>query len=176
MSGHPRAGYMSPPSLPMHASRREALRSTRCRVNISGVLHHQSSCAPAPDDPGFGAFLQFRPFFYKKALRRRRGSLPSKRWHRTVLFFPCCGDGMFNERGNGQFHIQIQRKRPYRGMKFLKTVSLPNAAGVSRAHWAPDAAYCASFNEFKGACMLPLTQLLFQFRRSIGRNGYLEVN
>jgi len=53
---------------------------------------------------------------------------------------------MFNERGNGQFHIRIQRKRPYRGMKLLKTVSLPNAAGVSRAYWAPDAAQFARFN------------------------------
>jgi len=54
---------------------------------------------------------------------------------------------MFNERGNGQFHIWIQRKRPYRGMKFLKAVSLPNAAGVSRAYGAPDAARfaCTAF-------------------------------
>ena len=61
-------------------------------------------------------------------------------------------------------------------MKVLKTVSLPNAEGVSRAHWAPDAAYCARFNKLKGACMFSLTQLFFQFRRSIGRNGYFEVD
>ena len=83
---------------------------------------------------------------------------------------------MFNESSNGQFHVRIQRKRPYLGMKFLKTVSLPNAAGVSRAHWAPDAAYCARFNKFKGACMFALTQLFFPFRRSVGRNGYFEVD
>ena len=91
-------------------------------------------------------------------------------------FYPCYGDGMFNERGNGQLHIRIQRKRPYRGMKFLKIVSLPHAAGVSRAYWAPDAADFPRFNEFKGAGVFPLTQLFFQFRRSIGRNGYFEVN
>jgi len=61
-------------------------------------------------------------------------------------------------------------------MKFLKTVSLPNAAGVRRAYWAPDAADFPRFNEFKGASVFPLTQLFFQFRRSIGRNGYFEVD
>ena len=61
-------------------------------------------------------------------------------------------------------------------MKFLKTVSFPDAAGVSRAYWAPDAAQFARFNKFKGTCMFALTQLLFQFRRNIGRNGYFEVD
>ena len=61
-------------------------------------------------------------------------------------------------------------------MKFLKTVSLPNAAGVSRAHWTPDAAQFARLNKFKGACMFRLTQLFFQFRRSIGRNAYFEAS
>jgi hypothetical protein len=35
---------------------------------------------------------------------------------------------MFNERSNDQLHIRIQRKRPYLGMKFLKTAGLPEAA------------------------------------------------
>jgi hypothetical protein len=61
-------------------------------------------------------------------------------------------------------------------MKFLKAVVLPNTAGVSRAHWAPDSAQFARFNQFKGGCMFPLTQLFFQFRRSIGRNAYFEVD
>jgi len=42
-------------------------------------------------------------------------------------------------------------------MQFLKTVSLPNAAGVSRAYRAPDATNFARFNKFKGAGMFALT-------------------
>jgi len=83
---------------------------------------------------------------------------------------------MFNERGDGQFHIRIQRKGPYRRMKLVKTVCLPNAAGVSCPYWAPDAANFARVNKFKGACMFTLTELFFQFRRSIGRNGHFKVD
>jgi len=61
-------------------------------------------------------------------------------------------------------------------MKFFKIVGLPKAAGVSRANWAPDAAYFARFNKFKGASMFRPTQLVFQFLRSIGRNGYFEMD
>jgi len=42
-------------------------------------------------------------------------------------------------------------------MKFLKTVSLPDAAGVSRTYWAPDATQFARLNKFKGARMFALT-------------------
>jgi hypothetical protein len=83
---------------------------------------------------------------------------------------------MFHERSNGQLHIRVQRESPYLGMKLLKTVSLPDAAGVSCAHRAPDAAHFAGVDQLKGACMLRLTHLFFEFLRSAGRNVYFNMD
>ena len=48
-------------------------------------------------------------------------------------------------------------------------MSLPAMLLDAVHYWAPDAADSPRFNEFKGACMFALSQLLFPFRRGIGR-------
>ena len=61
-------------------------------------------------------------------------------------------------------------------MKFLKAFGFPKATRVRRAYGAPDAANLARLDEFKGARMFARAQLLFRFRRGIGRNGYFKVD
>ena len=98
--GEPRWPVPSERSNPCSAVHRNQSRKGGARsARQTAIGHHQPFNVNGRQEP----LLTYCRSRTRPSVR----SFPSKRRHRPTLFFPSYADGMFDERGNGQFHIRI---------------------------------------------------------------------